>query len=67
MDMFVKIDGVVIQKDYIGYAYVKEGLQYSELYIHFKNHNQYNDSLTLKYDRREDAEKWLDEILKIED
>ena len=65
--MFVKIDNVIIQKEYIGYAYVKEGLQYSELYIHFKNDNQHKDALILKYELREEAEKWLNEILKIEE
>lgn len=66
--MFVNIDGVVIRKKYIGYAYVSEDINYNwKLIIVFCNENQHADSITLRYSSKQAAEKWLNVILELEE
>lgn len=65
--MFVNIDGVVIRKKYIGYAYISEDVDYSwKLHIVFCNENHHADSITLRYTNKQAAEKWLNVILELE-
>ena len=66
--MFVNIDGIVIRKKYIGYAYVSEDISYNwKLIIVFCNENQHTDSITLRYSSKQAAEKWLNVILELEE
>ena len=65
--MFVKVDDVIINDEYIGYAYVfkrDENKRYKWiLYIRFANENQHGDYLELKYETKKEA---MDELKKLE-
>ena len=62
--MFLKIDDVIINKKYVGYAYVvkKDGMWI--LHIRCMNENQYADYLELKYKTKKEADEVLEELSK---
>jgi hypothetical protein len=60
--MFVKIDGVVINKKYIGYAYVVKRDGMWILHVRCMNENQHADYLELKYKTKKEAEEVLQQL-----
>ena len=63
--MFINIDGVIINKKYIGYAYVvkrDDGMWI--MHVRFMNENQYADYLELKYKTKKEADEVLEELTK---
>lgn len=61
--MFVNVDGVIINKKYIGYAYVvkreKDNNHKWVLHVRFMNENQHGDYLELTYSTKKQAEEIL--------
>lgn len=60
--MFIKIDGVIINKKYIGYAYVVKRDGMWILHVRCMNENQHGDYLELKYKTKKEAEDVLQEL-----
>ncbi len=64
--MFINLDGVIINDEYIGYAYVyKSDVEKTNkwiLHIRFANDNQHGDSIQLKYKTKKEAEEMLQKL-----
>lgn len=73
--MFINLDGVIMNDEYIGYAYVfKKEIEKTNkwiLHIRFANDNQHGDYIELKYKTKKEAEDKLkeleDKLIKKED
>jgi hypothetical protein len=63
--MFINLEGVIIRKKFIGYAYiVKRDLKWA-LHIRFMNENADADYLELKYDTKKEAGEALKKLEKM--
>lgn len=64
--MFIMFDGVLINSEHVGYAYVfkkDENKKYKWiLHIRFTNENQHGDYLELSYETKKEAEAKLKEL-----
>ena len=64
--MIIKVDDVIINSDYIGYAYVIKRDDRNQfnwvLHIRFMNHNKYEDSLDLRYETKQEAKDMLKKL-----
>ena len=64
--MFINLDGVIINDEYIGYAYVfkreEEKTNKWILHIRFANENHHGDSIDLKYKTKKEAEEMLQKL-----
>ena len=60
--MFINVDGVIINKKYIGYAYVVKRDGMWILHVRFMNENQHGDYLELKYKTKKEAEEVLEQL-----
>ena len=66
----IRFENVLINKKYVGYAYVKEVVGYAEkslwkLYINFMNDNKEKDYLIFTYTTEKEACNKLDELEKL--
>ena len=58
----IRFEGVLIRKDYVGYAFIKQRDGYWCLQINFMNDNKERDYIRIDYKTEKEAYKKLDEL-----